>query len=76
MRNPYICGKNRISIPTSGCSDCDALEYRISLIEAWMNNPLTTAEIEELTPLECYEPPCADSRVCYGTACCMIVACS
>lgn len=33
MRKPTICGKNRINLPTSGCSDCEELEYRISQIE-------------------------------------------
>ena len=33
MRNPTICGKNRINLPESGCSECDELEYRISQIE-------------------------------------------
>lgn len=76
MRNPILCGKNRANLPSSGCGDCAELNYRISQIEEWINNPLTAAEIEELTPMECYNPPCSDSRVCYGEACCMIVACS
>lgn len=33
MRNPTICGKNRINLPESGCSECDELEHRISQIE-------------------------------------------
>lgn len=33
MRNPTICGKNRINLPQSGCSDCEELEHRISQIE-------------------------------------------
>lgn len=33
MRNPTICGKNRVNLPQSGCSDCEELEYRISQIE-------------------------------------------
>lgn len=76
MRKPTICGKNRINLPTSGCSDCDELEYRLGLIEDWINNPMTVAEIDALTPIDCYEPPCADSRVCYGEVCCAKVACN
>lgn len=61
MRNPTICGRNRINMPTSGCGSCDAL---------------TEEEIIALTPIECYEAPCSDSRVCYGQTCCMIVGCN
>lgn len=75
MRKPTICGNNKVYVPSSGCTDCEDLAYRIDQIEDWINNPLTAEEIEALTPLECYEPPCADSRVCYGEACCMKVAC-
>lgn len=77
MIRPTICGDNRVNLPTSGCSDCDELEYQIGQLERWVNNnALTTAEIIALTPIECYEPPCADSRVCYGETCCMKVACN
>lgn len=107
MRNPTICGKNRINLPGSGCSECEDFEYRIHQLEVFQENiedngynalvnkptingvtvegnktsenylirPITSEEIEFLTPIECYEPPCADSRVCYGSACCMKVAC-
>lgn len=43
--------------------------------EEYLITALSVEDIEALTPMECYEPPCADSRVCYGEACCMIVAC-
>lgn len=75
MNSPTLCGKNPLYIPQSGCSDCDEFDYRIGLIENWINTPITAEELEALTPLECYEPECADSRVCYGETCCMKVAC-
>lgn len=61
MRKPTMCGSNRIYMPTSGCGDCNAL---------------SAEDIEALTPIECYEPPCRDSRVCYGEVCCMVVSCN
>lgn len=105
MRNPTICGKNRVNLPSSGCSDCDELAYRIDQLEEWKqqieeegydaltNKPtingvtvegdktseeyliigISESDIIDLTPIECYEPPCADSRACYGEACCMVV---
>lgn len=108
MRKPTLCGSNRINMPTSGCTDCDALAYRIDKLEEWktefvdegynaLNNkptingvtvegdktsedylitPISAADIIALTPMECYVPPCADSRVCYGEVCCMVVACN
>lgn len=112
MNKPTLCGKNRITIPESGCSDCDQLEYQIQQlreeIENWIEqfeengyNALTnkptingvtvegdkTSEeylitaipasvIVDNTPMVCYEPACADSRACYGEACCMVVACN
>lgn len=108
MRNPYICGKNRINLPESGCSECEGLEYRIHELEVFKQNiedngynaltnkptingvtvegnktsenylitPISDYDIETLTPFDCYEPPCADSRVCYGEVCCAKVACS
>lgn len=75
MRKPTMCGNNRLHVPESGCGDCAELEYRIKQIEDWINNPLTAADIEELTPIECFEPPGSDSRTCVGTACQMIVGC-
>lgn len=36
MRNPTMCGKNRVNMPTSGCDDCTALEYRINELERWV----------------------------------------
>lgn len=38
---PYMCGKNRMKLPTSGCDDCSGLEYRIDKLEDWV------AEFEE-----------------------------
>ena len=32
---PHICGKNTVNLPTSGCSDCAELEYRIKRLEDW-----------------------------------------
>lgn len=32
---PHICGKNTVNLPTSGCSDCAELEYRIEQLEDW-----------------------------------------
>lgn len=82
MRKPSLCGRNRVNLPESGCDECAQLEYRIEqledrvdAIEEWIMSPLTEEQIEALTPLECYVPECADSRVCYGEACCAIVAC-
>lgn len=43
--------------------------------EDYLITPITDADLIELTPFECYVPPCADSRVCYGETCCMIVGC-
>lgn len=43
--------------------------------EDYLITPISTADIETLTPMDCYIPPCADSRVCYGETCCMIVGC-
>lgn len=31
-----ICGKNRINLPTRGCSECDELEQRVEAIEEWI----------------------------------------
>lgn len=108
MNKPTLCGSNRINLPTSGCGDCDELEYRIEQLERWKEHieeegydaltnkptingvtvegdktsedylilPISAEDIIELTPIECYEPPCKDSRACYGEACCMIVACN
>lgn len=36
MNKPTLCGKNRINLPTSGCSDCDQLEYQIGQINEWI----------------------------------------
>ena len=74
-RKLKMCGDNHIDLPQTGCSDCEELAYRIKQLEDWVDNPLSAEDIVELTPLECYEPPCADSRVCYGTTCCMKVGC-
>lgn len=41
--------------------------------EDYLITAITVADIETLTPIECYVPPCADSRACYGETCCMIV---
>lgn len=108
MRKPTMCGDNRTNLPTSGCSECDGLEYRINQLEEWVEQftedgynalankptingvtvegdktseqylitPISAADLIALTPLECYEPPCRDSRACYGEACCMIVGCN
>lgn len=108
MNKPTLCGSNRINMPTSGCGDCDELEYRIEQLERWKEHieeegydaltnkptingvtvegdktsedylilPISVEDIISLTPIECYEPPCKDSRACYGEACCMIVACN
>lgn len=77
MKKPILCGENRIYLPENGCGDCAELDYRISLLEDWVNSAyLSENEIIALTPLECYEPPCADSRVCYGEVCCMKIACN
>ena len=43
--------------------------------EDYLITAISIEDLEELTPLECYEPPCADSRVCYGETCCAKVAC-
>lgn len=37
MRNPTMCGKNRVNMPQSGCDDCAELEYRIDQISRWIN---------------------------------------
>lgn len=76
MRKPTICGNSKVYIPTSGCSDCDELEYRIGKLEDWVESATISEEdIIALTPLECEERTCEDSRACYGEACCMIVGC-
>lgn len=31
-----ICGKNRTTLPNSGCSECTGLERRIALLEDWV----------------------------------------
>lgn len=33
---PYLCGRNRTNLPTSGCNDCSELEQRIAQIEEWI----------------------------------------
>lgn len=38
--------------------------------------PLSDDDIVDATPIECYQPPCQDSRACYGEACCMLVGCN
>ena len=43
--------------------------------EDYLITAISDADIETLTPIECYEPPCSDSRACYGEACCAIVGC-
>ena len=43
--------------------------------EQYLITPLSEADLVALTPLECYNSPCEDSRACYGEACCMIVGC-
>lgn len=43
--------------------------------EQYLIKAIPIEDIEALTPMECYEPPCADSRICRGETCCMIVAC-
>lgn len=77
MRKPKICGRNMVNMPESGCGDCGEILYDVEQLQNWVEGAyLTTADIVALTPLECYEPPCADSRVCYGEVCCMKVACN
>lgn len=77
MKKPTLCGRNKVNLPESGCGDCAELEYRIGKLEEWVESGFMSAEdIIALTPIECYEPPCRDSRVCYGEACCMVVACN
>lgn len=44
--------------------------------EDYLILPLSAEDIIDATPMECYVPPCADSRACYGEACCMIVGCN
>lgn len=75
MRNPTLCGKNRLYIPESGCSDCDELAYRIDRLEERLNAfvPMTEEQIEALTPIECLEPEGASGIVCQGEACLSIV---
>lgn len=70
---PYICGKNTVKLPTSGCSDCDALEQRVKDIEAWIETPMDTEAIESRTPLECYVAD--DAIVCQAIVCSAKVAC-
>lgn len=41
--------------------------------EDYFITAIAIADIETLTPMECYVPPCADSRVDYGEVDCMIV---
>lgn len=43
--------------------------------EEYLITPISAEALEELTPMECYVPPCADSRACYGEVCCAIVGC-
>lgn len=108
MNKPSICGNNRVTLPESGCSDCDALQYQIDQIKEWIQtfedegynalankptingvtvegdktsedyliSPISAEDLVELTPIECYVPPCQDSRACYGEACCMLVGCN
>lgn len=108
MNKPTICGSNRMYLPESGCSDCDALQHQIDQIKEWIQTfeeegynalankptingvtvegdktsedylitPITASDIIELTPIECYVPPCQDSRACYGEVCCMLVGCN
>lgn len=64
-----ICGKNALKIPTSGCGDCAELEYRIKKLEDWQEDTITEAELEELTPMDCYVPPKAKPIVCIGEVC-------
>ena len=73
---PHICGKNMVNLPTSGCSDCAELEYRIKQLEDWVADPIDTETLESLTPLECYEPPCAEPIVCQTTVCCAKAGCT
>lgn len=76
MRKPTICGSSKVYIPTSGCSDCDELEYRIGKLEEWVRSGfISEADIIALTPIECETPSCEDSRACYGEVCCMKVGC-
>lgn len=75
MNRPTICGNSRVYTPESDCSDCEEFAHEIEQINAWIDSPLGMDEIIALTPLECYIPPCADSRVCYGEVCCMVVGC-
>ena len=44
--------------------------------EDYLITAISQADIITLTPMDCYDPPCSDSRACYGEACCMIVGCS
>ena len=44
--------------------------------EDYLITPISEADLIELTPMDCYIPPCQDSRACYGEACCMRVACN
>lgn len=44
--------------------------------EDYLITSISEADIIELTPMECYVPPCQDSRACYGEVCCMIVGCN
>lgn len=43
--------------------------------EDYLIRAISTIDVDALTLIECYEPPCADSRVCYGETCCMKVGC-
>lgn len=72
---PHICGKNRTNLPTSGCSDCSELAYRLDKIEEWLENPIDDELLDALTPLECYQPPCGDAIVCQAKTCCDMVVC-
>ena len=44
--------------------------------EDYLIAPLSDEDIVDVTPIECYQPPCQDSRACYGEACCMLVGCN
>lgn len=104
---PKICGKNSITLPTSGCSDCAELEYRIKQLEDWKeefveegynalaNKPtlngvtiegdktsadylietIDLTDLEALTPMDCYEPPCQAPVVCTAEVCCAVLEC-
>lgn len=60
---PHICGKNRLTLPMSGCDDCEIYSIEDELLDS-------------LTPIECYEPPCEQPIVCQTTVCCAKVGCT